>query len=131
MIVYFHKFKSGYFTDLILIILVIEVLELLIEIFTYRGTLAWPTKVYDKRTLQKLYSIVYTKIADIQLRSTLTNFIDFRKLLLSKQMNLIESYSYLDKRSRPYPYQLTITDPKTLQTPNSLRGVPGYDTNPL
>ena len=82
MIVYFHKFKSGYFTDLVSIILVIEILELLIEIFTYRGTLVWPTKVYDKRTLQKLYSIVYTKIADIQLRSTLTNFIDFRKLLL-------------------------------------------------
>lgn len=29
------------------------------------------------------------------------------------------------------PYQPTITDPKTLQTPPSLRGVPGYDTNPL
>ena len=29
------------------------------------------------------------------------------------------------------PYQHTTTDPKTLQTPPSLRGVPGYDTNPL
>ena len=28
------------------------------------------------------------------------------------------------------PYQPTITDPKTLQTPPSLRGVPGYDSNP-
>ena len=51
MIVYFHKFKPGYFTDLTLNILVIEILELLIELFTYRGTLVWPTKVYDKRTL--------------------------------------------------------------------------------
>jgi hypothetical protein len=29
------------------------------------------------------------------------------------------------------PYRPVITDPKTLQTPPSLRGVPGYDTNPL
>src|ERR687886_162143 len=28
------------------------------------------------------------------------------------------------------PYQQTITDPKMLQTPPSLRGAPGYDTNP-
>jgi hypothetical protein len=28
------------------------------------------------------------------------------------------------------PYKPAITDPKTLQTPPSERGLPGYDTNP-
>jgi hypothetical protein len=28
------------------------------------------------------------------------------------------------------PFKPTITDPKTLQTPPSLRGAPGYDSNP-
>jgi hypothetical protein len=44
--------------------------NLLIDAYSCRSTLIWPQIIKDKQTLSKLYSIVYTKIAEIQLRLT-------------------------------------------------------------
>ena len=40
----------------------------IVNVYLLRSVILWPKKVQDKDVLKKLYSIVYTKIADISLR---------------------------------------------------------------
>ena len=49
---------------------VILILKTLIYAYSSRSTLIWPQIIKDKQTLSKLYSIVYTKIAELQLHLT-------------------------------------------------------------
>ena len=48
----------------------ILIFKIVIYAYSCRGTLIWPQIIKDKQTLSKLYSIVYTKIAEIQLHLT-------------------------------------------------------------
>jgi winged-helix domain-containing protein len=48
----------------------ILIFKILIYAYSCRGTLIWPQIIKDKQTLSKLYTIVYTKIAEIQLHLT-------------------------------------------------------------
>ena len=48
----------------------ILIFKILMYAYSCRSTLIWPQIIKDKQTLSKLYSIVYTKIAEIQLHLT-------------------------------------------------------------
>lgn len=76
--IFSHRLNSGYFSDFILVAVSVEILFLMTEIFTYCSTLVW-SKIHDKQILRNLYSIIYTKIADIQFK--LNNFLSFVKSL--------------------------------------------------
>lgn len=81
----------------------INIFYLMTDIIFYRSTLVWPSTVHDRQTLQKLYTIVYTKIAEIH--TELTKFITFTKFSpYSRPTNPIK-FIMENRIIRSYEYQ--------------------------
>jgi hypothetical protein len=69
----------------------ILILKTLIYINSCRSTIIWPQIIKDKKTLKKLYSIVYAKIAEIQI--CLTRFLRSFDKLFTKIEDTITKYA--------------------------------------
>lgn len=69
----------------------ILILKTLVYANSCRSTIIWPQIIKDKQTLKKLYFIVYTKIAEIQLH--LTRFLRSFDKLFAKIEDAITKYA--------------------------------------